>query len=264
MKLKNYLLAAAAALMLSACQTPQIGYFQNMPDGEITQLQAPRIITAQQGDKLSILVSSKNPELAYLFNLPIVGHYSASSSDVQLNTSQITSYTVDENGNIDFPVLGSLHVEGMTRSEIVKYIRGMLVEKNLIKDPTVTVSFLDLTYSVLGEVKEPGRFNIDHDKVTLIDALSRAGDLTIYGKRQSVLLTREENGKLMSYRIDLTDPQKLYNSPAYYLRQNDMIYVEPNDTRAREATVNGNNIRSTSFWISIASLLTSIAVLVIK
>ena len=100
--------------------------------------------------------------------------------------------------------------------------------------------------------------------MTLIDALSRAGDLTIYGKRQSVLLTREENGKLMSYRIDLTDPQKLYNSPAYYLRQNDMIYVEPNDTRAREATVNGNNIRSTSFWISIASLLTSIAVLVIK
>lgn len=264
MKLRNLTIAAAAAIMLSACQTPKIGYFQNMPDGEITQLQPAQIITAQPGDKLSILVSSKNPELAYLFNLPIVGHYSASSSDVQLNTSQISSYTVDEDGNIQFPVLGALHVAGKSRSEIVKLVKEQLISKDLLKDPMVTVSFLDLTYSVLGEVKEPGRFNIDHDKVTLIDALSRAGDLTIYGKRESVLLTREKNGKLMSYRIDLTDPQKLYNSPAYYLRQNDMIYVEPNDTRAREATVNGNNIRSTSFWISIASLLTSIAVLVVK
>ena len=119
MKLRNLTIAAAAAIMLSACQTPKIGYFQNMPDGEITQLQPAQIITAQPGDKLSILVSSKNPELAYLFNLPIVGHYSASSSDVQLNTSQISSYTVDEDGNIQFPVLGALHVAGKSRSEIV-------------------------------------------------------------------------------------------------------------------------------------------------
>lgn len=262
MKIKQLTLAAFASICLCACQSPKIGYFQNMADGAVTQLQTPHMISAQPGDKLSILVSSKNPELAYLFNLPIVGHYSASSSDVQLNTSQITSYTVDDDGYIQFPVLGKLHVGGMTRNEIVNFIREQLISKDLLKDPMVTVSFLDLTYSVLGEVKEPGRFNIDHDKVTLIDALSRAGDLTIYGQRQNVLLTREVDGKLMSYHIDLTDPNSIYNSPAYYLRQNDMIYVSPNNTRARESTVNGNTVRSTSFWISVASLITSIVVLI--
>jgi polysaccharide export outer membrane protein len=100
--------------------------------------------------------------------------------------------------------------------------------------------------------------------VTLIDALSRAGDLTIYGKRDNVLVMREENGKQVSYRVDLTNAKSLYESPVYYLQQNDLVYVTPNDVKVRQSTVNGNTFRSTSFWISLASLLTSVAVLIFK
>ena len=123
---------------------------------------------------------------------------------------------------------------------------------------------MNLCISVLGEVASPGRYSIDRDKVTLLDAISMAGDLTIYGKREKVLVLREENGVQRVYGVNLCSAEHLYTSPVYYLRQNDVVYVEPNNVRARQATVNGNNVRSTSFWISLASRLTTIAVLVFK
>ena len=124
--------------------------------------------------------------------------------------------------------------------------------------------FLDLYFSVMGEVKTPGRFLIDHDKTTLLDALSRAGDLTIYGKRDNVLVMREENGKQMTYRIDLSNAASLYNSPAFYLKQEDIVYVEPNERRAREATPLGNSLANPSLWVSVASFTMSLAVLIFK
>lgn len=264
MKIRNAIVCLGAVLLLSACSTPKLGYFQNLESGEAQQIGEAKVLKVQPGDKLSILVSSKSPELAYMFNKPIVGRYSSSTSGANLSTTQVSSYTVDENGNIEFPVLGQLNIAGKTRSEVSRYIKDLLVSKNLLKDATVTVDFLDLYFSVLGEVKEPGRFIIDHDKVTLIDALSRAGDLTIYGKRDNVLVMREEGGKQVSYRVDLTNAKSLYESPVYYLQQNDLVYVTPNDVKVRQSTVNGNTFRSTSFWISLASLLTSVAVLIFK
>ena len=118
---------------------------------------------------------------------------------------------------------------------------------------------MNLNFSVMGEVNRPGQYKISKDKVTILDALSMAGDLTIYGKREKVLVMREENGKQHVYGINLCSGNNIYSSPVYYLQQNDVVYVEPNGTRARQSTVNGNNVRSTSFWISLASLLTSIA-----
>ena len=123
---------------------------------------------------------------------------------------------------------------------------------------------MNLTISVLGEVGKPGRYNIDRDKITLLEAISMAGDLTIYGKRDNVYVMRNEGGKQTSYQVNLLSAQDVYSSPAYYLQQNDVIYVEPNSVRARQSTVNGNNVRSTSFWISLASLLTTITVLFVK
>ena len=143
-------------------------------------------------------------------------------------------------------------------------IKEELVSKNLVKDPVVTVEFMNLTVSVLGEVASPGRFNIDKDKLTLLDALSMAGDLTVYGKRENVLVQREENGKQTLYQVNLNSGYDLYASPVYYLQQNDIVYVEPNSMKARQATVNGNNVRSASFWMSLASLLTTITVLIVK
>lgn len=111
---------------------------------------------------------------------------------------------------------------------------------------------------VLGEVEKPGRYAIDKDAVTILDAIGTAGDLTIYGKRESVKVLRNENGKMLTYEVNLCSAADLIASPAYYIRQNDVIYVDPNDVRARQSTVNGNNVRSTSFWISLTSLAASI------
>lgn len=159
---------------------------------------------------------------------------------------------------------GGLHVQGMTREEVAVYIKKELQSHDLIKDPVVTVEFMNLSVNVMGEVNRPGRYNIDKDHLTILDALSQAGDLTIYGKREKVLVLRNENGTQRVYGINLCSADHLYSSPVYYLQQNDVVYVEPNDTKARQSTVNGNNVRSTSFWISLASLLTTISVLIFK
>ena len=161
-------------------------------------------------------------------------------------------------------MLGKVTVAGKNREQIAALIKSELIKRNLVNDPVVTVEFGNLYVSVLGEVARPGRFPITRDKVTILDAISQAGDLTIYGKRENVCLMREENGHQNIYRVDLTNGGALLASPAYYLQQKDVIYVEPNDTRARQSTVNGNNVRSTSFWISLASLATSVAVLIVK
>lgn len=251
------------ALALTGCQAPNLGYFQDVKSGEVQKLESTHFIRIQPGDKMSILVSSKDPQLAYLYNLNIVGHYNSSTTDrSSISTSNVASYTVDESGDIDFPVVGKLHIAGMTRGEVAKFIKSTLVNGNYIKDPTVTVDFQDLSFSVIGEVKNPGRFIIDRDRLTIIDALSRAGDLTIYGRRDNVLVMREEGDKQVSYRVNLSNGKELYESPAFYLKQNDVVYVEPNEKRARESTGVGNAFQQPSLWISLASLLTTIIVLI--
>ena len=137
-----------------------------------------------------------------------------------------------------------------------------MIKENLVKDPVVTVEFANLCISVLGEVNNPGRFSIDRDKLTVLDALSMAGDLTIYGNRSKVMVLRQEGDVQRVYGLNLTSGNHVYTSPAFYLQQNDVVYVEPNAVKARQSTVNGNNVRSTSFWISLASLLTSIGILI--
>ena len=264
MKKKLLQLSVLLGLLITSCSTPKLGYFQDVQSGQVQQLTNPNYVKAQPGDKLSILVSSKNPQLAYLFNLPIVGNYDASSSGASLNSSRVANYKVDGDGSIDFPILGKLHIAGLTRSEIASTIKNRLIQEDLLKDPIVTVDFLDLYFSVMGEVHRPGRFIIDHDKVTIWDALSQAGDLTIYGCRDNVLMMRTEDNTQKAYRLDLTNSQQLYSSPVFYLKQNDIVYVEPNAKKARESTTNGNALLQPSLWISAVSLLTTIIVLITK
>ena len=219
-------------------------------------------ITVQPEDKISIIVNSRDPQLTNLFNLPYVSQQLGLPSETPGSSRGVSGYTVDANGDIDFPVLGKVHVAGMKRQEIAEYIKGELIRENLVKDPVVTVEFMNLCISVLGEVNNPGRFSIDRDRLTVLDALSLAGDLTIYGNRYKVIVLRQEDDVQRVYGIDLTSGEHVYSSPAYYLQQNDVVYVEPNAVKARQSTVNGNNVRSTSFWISLASLLTSVAILI--
>lgn len=264
MKLKNLIFTFFLAVMLGSCEAPKLGYFQDVQSGQVTQLQKPRLVTVEPGDKLSILVGSKDPALAYLFNLNIVGRYRAAQNEGNLSTSQVACYTVDENGFIDFPVLGKLLIKGKTRSEVAAFVKKELISRQMLKDPVVTVDFLSLHFSVIGEVNHPGRFYMDHDKTTLIDALSHAGDLTINGRRDNVLVMRQEGDKEKAYRIDLTNIQSLYDSPVYYLKQGDVVYVEPNEKKARESTGTGNAFMQPTLWISLASLVTTISVLIFK
>lgn len=264
LKKTHFFLQVLLTLFLVGCGTPKnVSYFQDLNNGSVQQIVTGSDLVARPGDKLSIIVHSKDPQLATLFNLPVVNYRIGETRDDNLvNSQQLSLYTVDKYGDIDFPLLGSVHVDGLNRQEIALKIKEELISKKLVTDPVVTVEFGNLYVSVLGEVARPGRYNITHDKITLLDAIGMAGDLTIFGERQNVAVIREENGKVVTYRVDLTSGDNLANSPVYYLNQKDVVYVEPNDTRARQSTVNGNNIRSTSFWISLASLLTSVAILI--
>lgn len=253
--------------LVSCGSSKQVVYFQDLKPGE-TEIKLPEVkaITVRPEDKISIIVNSRDPQLTDLFNLPYVSRQlgqSLRTNGVTVSNNQgISAYTVDANGEIDFPVLGKMYVAGMKREEIAEYIKSELIKENLVKDPVVTVEFANLCISVLGEVNAPGRFSIDRDRLTILDALSMAGDLTIYGNRSKVLVLRQEGDVQRVYGLNLTSGEHIYTSPAYYLQQNDVVYVEPNAVKARQSTVNGNNVRSTSFWISLASLLTSVAILI--
>lgn len=258
----------AGVTALSSCgSSKQVVYFQDLQPGE-TEIKLPetRAITVRTEDKISIIVNSRDPQLTDLFNLPIVSRQLGQSlqrgGSAGSSSHGVSAYTVDADGEIDFPVLGKIYVAGMKREEIAECIKNELVKENLVKDPVVTVEFANLCVSVLGEVNSPGRFSIDRDRLTVLDALSIAGDLTIYGNRTKVMVLRQEGNIQRVYGLDLTSGKHVYTSPAYYLQQNDVIYVEPNNVKARQSTVNGNNVRSTSFWISLASLLTSVAILI--
>ena len=183
------LLLFAGMTTLNSCNTSkEVVYFQDMEPGATEiRMTSPLEITIRPEDKISIIVNSRDPQLTDLFNLPYVtrqlGVSTRYGGSYANNNQGISGYTVDADGNIDFPVLGKIHVAGMKREEIASHIKNELVTKNLVKDPVVTVEFMNLCISVLGEVNNPGRFNIDRDRITILDAISMACDLRIYGNR---------------------------------------------------------------------------------
>lgn len=261
-------LTGALALFF-ACATPaNISYLQDVEEG--TTLTPPKAssIRLQPMDQISIVVSCRDPQVAAMFNLPMytrrIGEQATLSTGVSSGSTGMSGYTVKSDGTIDFPIIGSIDVAGLTREETEDLIKEKLVDSRQIKDPVVTVEFMNLGFSVLGEVASPGRYAIDRDKFTILDALGRAGDLTINGMRENVTLLRKEGLKDQVYRINLLNGQQLYGSPAFYVQQGDIIYVTPNEKRIRESTINGNTVRSTSFWISLSSLATSVIVLIIN
>lgn len=267
MKLKTIFCSLMLVMMVASCSTPKdVTYMQDLTEGEISVNVIPKNITVRPGDKISIVVNSREAELADLFNLPIISHRVGTGTQALsgAQSQYVSYYTVDPQGNIDFPVLGKIHISGMTRSQVAEYIKQQLVSKDLLKGPIVTMEYANTGINIMGEVTKPGRYDINKDQITILEALSLAGDLTITGKRHNVLVTRQVDGKTFAYRVDLTDSKSLYSSPAYYIQPDDVIYVEPVDVRKRQRTVNGNNVLSASFWVSVASLLTSVAVLIFK
>ena len=236
-------------------------------------LQAEQQFRLRPEDKISIVVNSSNPLLEQQFTLTAINRSGAvlgadanSTNPAGKNSgnNQMIAYTVDEQGTIDFPVLGKIRVAGMTRQEVSTYIKDRLIARELVTDPIVTVEYVNLSVNVLGEVNSPGNVPISKDHFTLLDALSMAGDLTINGNRRTVLVNRKVDGINKVYQVDLTNMQQTLLSPAYYLEQNDLVYVQPNNKRKRDSTVNGNTLHTPYLWMSISSLLVSIAALLTR
>lgn len=274
MRIKHFSTSLLAViLLLSSCSTPKnITYFQDLGNESIIQAEQQLDIRVKPEDKLMIMVTTQDPALSSLFNLlQVQNRLSAtttttSSVGTSINNGnlQISYYTVDSYGDITFPVIGKLHIGGMRRDEVSNYIAERLINDDLVKDPIVTVEFANTGISIIGEVTAPGRYEFNKDRLSILDALAMARDLTPNGMRENVTVIREtEKGKQQAYRIDLTDMSSITSSPVYYLQQNDVIYVEPNDKKKRETTPNGNTPYTPSFWVSMGSFGVTIATLIV-
>jgi len=264
-KFLSILMTAATLMLLASCGSKtsrNINYLQEaQKDTTVTMLPEEGILV-QPKDMISIVVSSRNPELSAMFNLTNVSYQAGGETSTTGSYNRILGYSVDNNGNIDFPIVGKINVSGLTRWQVADKVKEELVSRNLLKDPVISVEFLNFKVSVLGEVAHPGTYTVTGDKITLLEALSLAGDLTIYGRRDRVSVIREINGKRTVFINDLRS-MDLFTSPSYYLKQNDVVLVEPNKVRAGQSTINENSLKSTSFWMSVGSFLVTIANLII-
>lgn len=196
---------------------------------------------------LSIIVSGLDPVAVAPFNLPVVG-YENPGSDKLYSSPTLQSYLVDVDGNIDFPIVGKINLAGLSKSQATQRIYESL--SPYLKDIIVTIKFLNYKVSVMGEVQRPGQYSINNERVTVLDALALAGDMSIYGKRNNVLVIRENMGKLEFARLNLNSDE-VFTSPYYYLQQNDVVYVEPNNVKA----ITGLNI---SLYLSMITTLASV------
>ena len=258
---------------LTSCSTPKdVTYFQDAKFLDGMAVQSEQQLRLHPEDKINIVVNSSNPMLEQQFTLTTMNSNYVLGASVSPKTTvggtngsgQMVAYTVDEQGTIEFPVLGKISVGGKTRKEVAQYIQSRLVARELVSDPIVTVEYVNMGVNVLGEVNKAGHIDINNDHFTIVDALSRAGDLTINGNRRNILVTRQVDGQNLVYTLDLTNMQSLLQSPAYYLQQNDLVYVSPTNKRKREANATGNTFNTPAIWISIASLLTTITALILK
>ena len=255
--MKFYRFLFVLALLMCGCSAQQnVLYLQNIDSAAECEVPQSSIIRIKPLDQITVVVNSKNPELATPFNSS--SNYNALTGALVTSTSgsenSIQVLTVDSQGYITMPIIGRVECGGMTREELARSIERLISEGGYIQDPSVNVRFASLTLSVVGEVNRPGRYDINKDKMTIFEALALAGDMTIHGKRDDVMVIREIEGKNHVTTLDLRSAE-VFNSPCYYLEQNDVVIVNPNKYKAATSEINQNR----SFWISLTSTAISLA-----
>ncbi|MBR5550536.1 MAG: polysaccharide biosynthesis/export family protein [Muribaculaceae bacterium] len=250
---KNFLFAIVVMIIaFSSCTSykTSLPYFEDIRDsisGEFNQGDYGIKIIAD--DELLITVTSMVPEASAMYNLPL-GNPAIREGIVKVTQPQQQTYIVDANGDIQFPVLGKLHVAGLSTQELTKELETRISKD--VENPIVRVQLVNFRINVLGEVKKPGAISVNKERYSILDALADAGDLTEYGERSNVLLIREVDGKRIYHRLNLNNSEVL-SSSYFYLQQNDVVYVEPNEIRRENAKYNQNN----SFKISVVSTIVS-------
>lgn len=258
MKITKFIYLVMWALLLSSCTAIQrTAYIQDAQDNAAVNVAHESQIRIKPHDRLTVVVSSKDPELASPFNVMTSYNSLTNSPMGQTTVSSSQSLqirTVDAEGNLYMPIIGNVQCVGKTRTELADVIAKRIIDGGYIADAAVNIQFADMKLFVMGEVAHPGQFDVTRDQVTILEALAMAGDMTIYGNRENVTVVRKEDGQTKTYRINLLDAQ-CFASPAYYLQQGDVVYVQPKKQRAATGEINQNR----SFWISIASTFLSAA-----
>lgn len=263
-------LLCATFLLLSCNTAEKVVYLQQagspLPvtlQSEMAPIPDPLI---KVGDLLVITINSSTPEAAMPFNLPLVPtlgmtDYNISRNTVSSYSGGLQNYIVSTQGTIVLPVIGELSVKGLTKSELAERIKSTIYPKYITEEPIVLIRYGNFNVSVLGEVNRPGKFIIENDKLSVLEALALAGDLTIFGQRDNILLVRESEKGRETVRIDLRDKNLLY-SPYFYLQQSDVLYVQPNEPRSRSSALSTAETLSISVigtLISLTSLIINIA-----
>lgn len=256
----NVILLACLLLSTSCVSQRKLSYLRDVTETSADSVNQTYTSLKEnyitKGDLLSIFVNALDIQAVQAFNLPVANVQNLGSRQVSTNVSggSLQGYWVDPDGNIDFPVLGKLHVEGLTTT-MLKDTLTQLISRS-VKDPIININFMNFFVTVLGEVKNPGRHAVGSQGMTIFEALGLAGDLTIYGKRNNVLVSREVDGKMEFARLNLND-EAIFASPYYHVRQNDVIYVEPNNARA----ISSQNI---PLYLSMVTTLGSMATLIVS
>lgn len=253
LKFFNFYLLVIFILFQSCASRKDIAYLQDVDSNKKSENKYNYEPSLKNDDLLSIIVSADDPEITYPFNIPqIQGNYKVSGDQDGIKT-----YLIDSNGFIEYPVIGKIQLAGLTRKDAIDKLSEKI--KQYITNPTINLRILNYKISVLGEVKTPGNYPLESERITLLEALSKAGDLTIYGRRNNILIIREINGVKSFNRVDITKSDFI-NSEYYYLTQNDVIVVEQNKTKVN-SSVFGPNITAI---ISAASILLSILILLTR
>lgn len=262
MKKANLLILAVITILVASCKTQKtpLPYFTDISDTEIGQLDTMSYVPViMPDDELSISVNSTNPNATAAFQMYFTNP-AVSGELAKASSPRIQTYLVDSNGDIVFPILGNIHVAGMTCEQLKSFLTQRIEET--VKDPIVDVRLLNFTVSVAGEVKNPIIIPITRQRMTILDALAAAGDLTEFGNRSNVLLVREENGKRTYVHLDLNDSKTL-TSPYFYLKQNDYIYVSPNPIKESNSRYNQFNAYKLSVISTVVSASSVVASLII-
>lgn len=245
-KILQFLCFFSFVIITSCGSRKEIVYFQNQE--QLTTSFEQYIPKIQPTDQLAIVISAADVAAVAPFNQMSTIQTTANSSTI---SPYSPTYTVDENGNISLPMVGNVKLAGLTRSQAIETIKNKV--NKYVVNPGVNVNFVNFRISVLGEVSHPGSFIVPTERITLLDALGMAGDLTIKGKRENVTVIRESNGVKERFNVDLTSESSL-NSPVYYLAQNDVVYVEPNSAQVSASKFTPNY----SLWISMAGVIISV------
>lgn len=256
---EKYLLLLILPALLTSCFTPKkVVYLQDLGTEMVQEMkEADYEAKIRKDDLLQILILAQTPEAAKPFNQSALIQEMSSTSG---NNSEQSAYLVDVNGCVDLPILGRMTVEGMTTLELKNKIKQELIQKNLIKEPVVQVRIQNFKVMMLGEVKSPGAIEVKGERITLLDAISQAGDLTMQGRRDRVAVIREEAGKRTVHYLDLKS-KAIFDSPYFYLQQNDVVYVEPNDVKSVQ--YRSGQLGNVTPWISVLSSILSLVTLIV-